>query len=212
MKDTSTTGFGILGLLAIRPWTTYELAKQVQRSLGWFWPRAERKLYDEPKHLVAEGLATARKEMTGARPRTVYEITPLGRGALRQWLGEEPQPPSLEFEGMVKTFFADGGSLGQLRATLASIEATARARAEELREMVATMPDDAEDEFAQRRHLNGLALRFQIGHEEHIAGWAEWAQAEIESWRSPRDPGDWDWRAAATGSAGRSRTPRAGRR
>ena len=47
----------ILGLLSLRSWTTYELAKQVQRSLGWFWPRAERKLYDEPKRLVAAGLA-----------------------------------------------------------------------------------------------------------------------------------------------------------
>ena len=48
----STTSYAILGLLALRPWTTYELAKQVQKSLGWFWPRAERKLYDEPKRLV----------------------------------------------------------------------------------------------------------------------------------------------------------------
>ena len=52
---TSTT-HAVLGLLSLRPWTTYELAKQVQRSLGWFWPRAERKLYDEPKRLVAAGV------------------------------------------------------------------------------------------------------------------------------------------------------------
>ena len=42
---TTATSQTVLGLLALRPWTTYELAKQVQRSLGWFWPRAERKLY-----------------------------------------------------------------------------------------------------------------------------------------------------------------------
>ena len=53
----STTSHAILGLLSLRSWTTYELAKQVQRSIGWFWPRAERKLYDEPKRLVAAGLA-----------------------------------------------------------------------------------------------------------------------------------------------------------
>ena len=68
---TSTTAQAVLGLLALRSWTTYELAKQVQRSLGWFWPRAERKLYDEPKRLVAAGLAKGSAEMTGARPRTV---------------------------------------------------------------------------------------------------------------------------------------------
>ena len=80
---TSTTAQAILGLLALRSWTTYELTKQVQRSIGWFWPRAERKLYDEPKRLVAAGLAASSAEMTGARPRTVYTITAKGRKALR---------------------------------------------------------------------------------------------------------------------------------
>src|SRR3954463_15746262 len=95
---TSTTAQAVLGLLALQPWTTYELAKQVQRSLGWFWPRAERKLYDEPKRLVAAGLATSEKEMIGARPRTVYSITDAGRTALREWLDEPAVPPTLEFE------------------------------------------------------------------------------------------------------------------
>src|SRR5574338_30934 len=97
----TTTSYALLGLLALRDWTTYELAKQVQRSLHWFWPRAERKLYDEPKRLVAAGLATAVEEHTGKRPRTVYRITRSGRTALRRWLAGAPEAPSLEFEGMV---------------------------------------------------------------------------------------------------------------
>src|ERR1700741_466765 len=111
----STTSYGILGLLRLSTWTTYELAKQVQRSLGWFWPRTERKLYDEPKRLVADGLARSEREMTGKRPSPVYAVTRRGRTALRQWLGEPPAPPALEFEGMIKVFFADGGTLEQLR-------------------------------------------------------------------------------------------------
>src|SRR5438309_10169449 len=97
----TTTSYAVLGLLSVRSWTTYELAKQVQRSLKWFWPRAERKLYDEPKALVADGLATARQEYTGQRPKTVYEITEEGREALRSWLDEAPAPPATEFEGML---------------------------------------------------------------------------------------------------------------
>jgi PadR family transcriptional regulator AphA len=68
------------------------------------------------KRLAAAGLAEGEKEMTGARPRTVYRITRAGRAALRRWLDEPPEPPTLEFEGMVKVFFADAGSLEQLRA------------------------------------------------------------------------------------------------
>jgi DNA-binding PadR family transcriptional regulator len=194
-KPLTTTSHAVLGLLALRPWTTYELAKQVQRGLGWFWPRAERKLYDEPKHLVAAGYATATEERTGNRPRTVYAITAAGRKALRQWLGEPSAPPALEFEAMVRVFFADGGTLGQLRATLAQVEAEAEARATQLRSMI-DATDDGDYEFAGRLPINALALRFQLDHEALLARWARWASDQTSGWRSTTDAGTWDWRAA----------------
>jgi DNA-binding PadR family transcriptional regulator len=54
------------------------------RSLHHFWPRAESKLYEEPKKLVARGLATASIRTVGKRTSTVYEITEAGREALNQ--------------------------------------------------------------------------------------------------------------------------------
>jgi DNA-binding PadR family transcriptional regulator len=179
----------------LRPWTTYELAKQVQRSLGWFWPRAERKLYDEPKRLVAAGLATSTSEMTGSRPRTLYAITDRGRAALREWLDEPPAAPSLEFEGMIKVFFSDGGSLDQLRATLASIAEASEARLVELEEKV---DENIEGDvaFPERLPINTIGLRFVLDHERSIAVWARWALEQIAGWESPTDPGRWDYRAA----------------
>jgi DNA-binding PadR family transcriptional regulator len=190
---TTTTSQAVLGLLALRSWTTYELAKQVQRSLGWFWPRAERKLYDEPKRLVAAGLAKSSAEMTGARPRTVYTITAGGRRALRRWLSEPPEPPVLEFEGLVKVFFADGGDLDQLRATLREIAATSDTRVAELEEKV---QQNAQPEvpFPERRAINQVALHFQVEHERTIGGWARWALEQVEGWNSPTDPGKWVYR------------------
>ena len=61
-RALTSTSYAILGLLSLRPWTTYELAQQMQRALGQFWPRAESKLYEEPKKLVDHGLATATVE------------------------------------------------------------------------------------------------------------------------------------------------------
>ena len=55
----TTTSYAILGLLAIKPWSTYELAQQMDRSLGRIWPRAQSKLYEEPKKLVARGLVAS---------------------------------------------------------------------------------------------------------------------------------------------------------
>jgi PadR family transcriptional regulator, regulatory protein AphA len=193
--ERTTTSHAILGLLALRSWTTYELAKQVQRSLGWFWPRTERKLYDEPKRLVAAGLASSKPEMTGARPRTVYGITPRGRKALRKWLDEPSAPPSLEFEGLVKVFFADAGTLEQLRATLTRIAETSDARVAELDAKFAEHAAGTAP-FPERRALNTVALRCQYGHEREIGDWARWALEQTASWNSPTDPGDWDHRDA----------------
>jgi DNA-binding PadR family transcriptional regulator len=203
-KPLTATSHAILGLLALKPWTTYELAQQVRRSLGWFWPRAERKLYEEPKHLVTAGLATATVQQTGRRTRTVYAITAAGRRALRSWLGEPAPPPSLEFEAMVKVFFADAGTLSQLRATLASIEAGAQQRRVELRSMI-----DASTagpyEFARRWPVNALALRFQLDHEALFASWARWAAEQIEEWRSTTDSAAWNWERALDDASARVR-------
>jgi DNA-binding PadR family transcriptional regulator len=189
----STTSYALLGLLALRSWTTYELAKQVQRSIGWFWPRAERKLYDEPKRLVEAGLAIAKREMTGARPRTVYVVTPAGRKALRRWLGEPPAPPTLEFEGMVKVFFADGGTLEQLQTTLRTIAEGADARLVELHAKAAEN-NRGDVAFPDRLHLNNIGLRFLVDHERATADWARWALDQTVQWTSATDPGGWDFR------------------
>lgn len=109
MRPLTTTSYAMLGLLALRPWTNYELAKQMEASLRNFRPRAERRIYDEPKKLVGHGLATVTREAAGKRPLSVYEITPTGRQALQVWLDEPSALAALEFEALVKVFFADGG-------------------------------------------------------------------------------------------------------
>jgi DNA-binding PadR family transcriptional regulator len=162
----------------------------VQRSLSWFWPRAERKLYDEPKRLVADGLATATRETTGKRPRTVYGITDAGREALREWLDEPPAPPSTEFEGLVKVFFAEAGSLQQLQTTLDAIAAEATVRVDELRKRA---EDSAEDpRFPARQHLGTISLRLAVDQELTVLRWVDWVRTQVTEWVEVGDPGGWD--------------------
>src|ERR1041384_2116325 len=65
----TTTSHAVLGLLAIQPWSSYELTQQMDRSLGRIWPRATSKLYEEPKKLVEHGLARSSTEHNGRRTR-----------------------------------------------------------------------------------------------------------------------------------------------
>jgi PadR family transcriptional regulator AphA len=195
----TTTSYAVLGLLSVRSWTTYELAKQVQRSLNWFWPRAERKLYDEPKQLAAQGYAVATEHFTGKRRSREYAITDEGRAALTEWLGQPAAPRTLEFEGMVKVFFADGGDLDQLRSTLRAIadEAEERVRA------IGALATGAH-RFPERAHISALALPLPLEQEAAVLRWARWALEQAETWRDTRDPGDWDGAASMRSVARRA--------
>ena len=98
----TTTSYAILGLLAVKPWTTHELVQQVDRSTRRIWPRAQSKLYEEPKKLVAHGLARATDDSVGRRRRTRYTITAKGRRALAAWLQQPGNGPVLEFEQLLQ--------------------------------------------------------------------------------------------------------------
>jgi DNA-binding PadR family transcriptional regulator len=186
-RSPSTTSYALLGLLSVRSWTTYELAKQVQRSLHWFWPRAERKLYDEPKELVQRGFARVEERFTGKRRSREYSITPEGRAALAAWLSEPPAPPVIEFEGMVKVFFADIGGLDQLRTTVARMEDDA---ARQLAELSAIA--EAGSVFLHRSHISALTLALSLEMQRGVLTWARWAGEQVAQWHSTTDAGDWD--------------------
>jgi DNA-binding PadR family transcriptional regulator len=189
------TSYTILGVLAVRSWSGYQLMKQVRRGLGQLWPRAERQLYDDPKRLVQAGYVTATSERIGRRHRTTYAITRSGRSALRRWLGTPSRPPSMEFEGMVRVLFADQGTLPHLRATLREISDQARATRAEYAGWAAFMVDDGGD-FPTRMHTNALAMRFMMGHFSQVIAWAEWALQVTSTWPDTTTPAT-SWAADA---------------
>jgi PadR family transcriptional regulator, regulatory protein AphA len=181
VQKLTTTSYLILGHLALRDWSTYELAQQLKRSTRHYWPRAESKIYEEPKKLVAHGLATATRGHTGRRARTVYSITEQGREALRRWLDEPAQLPLVEFDGIVKVLFAERGTKQQLLTTLQSIrEQAARTRAEH----AALAHDLAQTggPFPDRLHLNALVFQFMWDQTETIIHWATWAEGQVADW------------------------------
>jgi DNA-binding PadR family transcriptional regulator len=121
-KKLGTTAYAVLGLLALRDWTTYELAQQMDRGIGRMWAASPSTVYEDPKHLVAHGFARVQEEKVGLRPRSRYSITPAGRRALAAWLAEAPAPPMLQFEGLLKVLFADQGNAGTNVAILDQVE------------------------------------------------------------------------------------------
>ena len=187
MKKLTTTSYAILGLLALRPWSAYELSQQMRRYVGEFWPRAERGIYDEPKHLVAHGFASATDERQGRRSRTVYAITPGGRRAYQAWLAEASAPPQLESEAVLRIAFAEHGTKRAALDTLAGF----RAHAQERRRFVTDVARpyvEGRGAYPDRVHTISLIMRFYADYFELLDAWAAWAAGEIEAWGDIRRP------------------------
>jgi PadR family transcriptional regulator, regulatory protein AphA len=189
LPELTTTSYAILGLLSIKPWSTYELAKQMQRDLRFVWPRAESNLYAEPKKLIAHGLASAHSEPRGKRRRTVYAITPAGRQALADWLGSPAAEPRWEAESLVKFIFATGGSKEQLLENLRDFRRHATARWTAV-EAVVRPYFEGNEPFPDRTHINVIAARLQLETARLQAAWAEQAVEAVEKWHTPAEGED----------------------
>lgn len=181
MAELTTTSYAILSLLAVRDWTTYELAQQMERSVGTMWPRAASVVYEEPKRLVREGLARSRPQRTGRRTSTVYAITPAGRRALARWLVEPGSGPTLEYEGLLKVAFADHGSLEGLRANLAAIRDQAERDVEEARRRSQEYAETG-GPYPHRLPVIALASRFFVEQAAGLLRWVEWAEDVTRDW------------------------------
>ena len=87
----TATEAALLGLLRKGPMSGYDLRKDVERSVGYFWAPAKTQIYATLPRLVESGHATQRKVVQSARPdKTIYELTDAGREALREWVEDAP--------------------------------------------------------------------------------------------------------------------------
>lgn len=180
-QTPTTTSYATLGLLAVQPWSTYELTNQIRRSLARFWPRATSKLYEEPRKLVDLGFATGETQHQGRRRRTVYTITAEGRRALAAWLAERASPPALESEQLLKVFLADHGTRQDLLRTIAATRDWARETAA-VDAAIARSYLDGDAPFPDRAGLNTLVGRYLSDVSAAVERWAEWAGAVVETW------------------------------
>src|SRR5579859_2278316 len=108
MSELTPTGRVLLGMLCLGKRTGYEIKQLVDKSTRFFWAASYGQIYPEFKRLEDQGLVSGRQEPSGARARTVYELTDDGIEALKAWLhSDAEQLYELRDEGMLKLFFSD---------------------------------------------------------------------------------------------------------
>lgn len=193
MPDTtpkaSTATYALLGLLAIRPWTGYELTQQAHRSLHNIWPTSEAHLYREQKRLVELGWTKAETEVVGKRPRTRYTITPKGRAALKAWAATEPTEPALEVEGIVRAFFGDQAPVESLVESMRTTSVLARARLDQLLGYVDEYLDGGGGPFPERLHVVSLAVEVIAEVMGTLEQWFDRTADEVAEWDTTKGRG-----------------------
>ena len=184
MGEPTPTSYAILALLSLRPWSAYELTGFMRTSnLRGIWPRAESRLYAEPKNLVVKGLASATIEKRGGRKRTVYRITAEGRRALAAWLQQPSKRFVYESEAMLKVSYGDMADLAELTRTIEEIRAEAE---DDLLVAKKAFENRLSDGvlLPERVHVSALVAQFTIEMMEARLRWASFAEAFVRDWEN----------------------------
>src|SRR5262245_23381180 len=95
--------FALLGLLAERPHSGWQLLKHFEGSLAYAWPALHSQIYPELARLRNAGLI----EQTGEGPRGAkeYSLTETGREAVERWLRETTPGRTGKDEALLRVFF-----------------------------------------------------------------------------------------------------------
>src|SRR4029453_1473318 len=119
MSSLTPTARVILGMLKLGVPTGYDIKKAIDSSTRFFWTASFGQIYPELKRLQREGLVRSKQEPRGKVKRTVYELTPKGEQALREWLTDrESVIFEIRDESLLRLFFSDVLSKADVLANL----------------------------------------------------------------------------------------------
>ena len=140
--DLGPPAYLVLGMVSLGSRSGYDIKRAVESSIRFFWTISHAQIYPSLKRLERAHLIKGRYQPLGKRARRVFEVTPAGEAALKDWLRrDDPMPFELRDIGLVKLFFADALDRGDAAALIAAI----KRRSEERNVTLASIAPSAED-------------------------------------------------------------------
>ena len=98
-------GYAILGLLSREPLSGYDVAGRMRARVSFFWEARHGQIYPELARLEEKGMVSHQLVEQRERPdKKMYEITPAGLNALKDWLTEPPTPHAVRDELVLKAY------------------------------------------------------------------------------------------------------------
>jgi DNA-binding PadR family transcriptional regulator len=176
----------LLGFIAARPRSGYEIKQLVDLSTRFFWAASYGRIYPELKRLEREGLIEGSDASRSGRNRTVYELTTKGREAAVEWISSPPEIYEMRDEGLLKLFFAetlDPARLPEIAREHGARSAAIAAQLSSLKESVAASKDEA-PEYTDDAGSDAT-LDFGIAINEFVADWFERKALDLADTTAP---------------------------
>lgn len=165
----------VLGLLAERPASGYDLMKLFETSLSNAWPATQSQVYGELGKLATAGLVTVAAE--GPRGRKEYAITDEGVAELRHWLIETEPDRIRRSETLLRVFF-----LGVLTPAEAEVYLRLEANRAAAHHTSLEKLDDTIDWTDDQLSVYGrVALEYGLRLTAMQEEWARWAADRVAS-------------------------------
>jgi DNA-binding PadR family transcriptional regulator len=179
--------YAILATLVHQKCSGYDLAKQFDESVGYFWSATHQQIYRELSQLEARAWIHSQTIEQEDRPnKKIFDLTPLGRQKMAEWMVQPSRHSKHKEEILVKLFAGSliephllGAELGRLRASHQQQLETYRNIAHQY------FPDPNVLSFSDKCQY--LTLRQGIRHETNWIEWCDEALSVLELQNSKTD-------------------------
>jgi DNA-binding PadR family transcriptional regulator len=95
----------ILALLSVEPKTGYQISKDIQGSITFFWKATHQQIYRDLVSLEQSGWVKHREVAQQDKPdKKIYSLTKSGTKELRRWMEEPSEIPATRDGFMIKLF------------------------------------------------------------------------------------------------------------
>ena len=189
----STLRYALLGLLARKPLSGYDLKKRMEERVGFFWSARHSQIYPELARLEREGMVTHKVVEQSDRPdKKVYEATSAGLAALKEWVTAPVNPRPARDDLVLKAYSL---WLAEPEEALALFREQERRHEEQLRqyeEIRAWMEREWKGDLERLdspKSASYAALRRGILYEREYAEWCAWVADRLEKNLSGKSPG-----------------------
>ncbi len=180
VKKKMSLSHAIATILIKTPRTGYELSKEFNEKVSYYWQATSQQIYRELARMEAQGLVAVEVIPQQGRPdKKVYSITEKGRKELIEWIAQPSESSATREELLVKI---KAGFLVPPRVLINEIERHRQAHQAKLATYHALERQIPDREYLDREEIYlYLTLRCGIAYESM---WLSWCEETLKTLRT----------------------------